>query len=136
MDPHDSHVGLWLLAIDWLIRIAALFWIPTRPTPPAAPRRPLPVGFPPLLGLPLRLLSGHAWLSEARVRRQGVASDAIRAGQEPPAALRWTPPGNDADSEIVPLVERLGGFTPVRGNAIELLDDYDGSIQALIDAID
>ena len=136
MDPHDSHVGLWLLAIDWLIRIAALFWIPTRTTPAAARSWLLLVGFIPLLGLPLYLLFGHPWLSKERVRRQAEASDAIRAGQEPQAALRWTPPGNDADSEIVPLVERLGGFMPVRGNAIELLDDYDGSIQALIDAID
>ncbi|MGO1541998.1 MAG: cardiolipin synthase [Luteimonas sp.] len=136
MDGHDSNIGLWLLAIDWLIRIAALFWIPTRTTPAAARSWLLLVGFVPLAGLPLYLLFGHPWLSRERVRRQAQASDAIRAGQEPQAALRWTPPGTDADSELVPLVERLGGFMPVGGNAVELLDDYDGSLQALIEAID
>ena len=34
-------------------------------------------------------------------------------------------------AETVPLVERLGDFMPVRGNAVELLDDYDGAIAAL-----
>lgn len=136
MEGHDSHLGLWLLAIDWLIRIAALFWIPTRTTPAAARSWLLLVGFLPLVGLPLYLLFGHPWLSRERVRRQAEASSAIREGQEPQAGVRWAPAGTDADSEIVPLVERLGGFMPVRGNAVELLDDYDGSIQALIDAID
>src|SRR5690606_17532792 len=118
------------------IRIAALFWIPPRPTPAAPPRRLLLVGFIPLLGLPLYLLFGHPWLSRGRVRRHAEAAEAIRDGQEPQAALRWIPPGTDADSELVPLVERLGGFMPVGGNAVELLDDYDGSLQALIEAID
>src|SRR5690606_34817957 len=136
MPEHDSNIGLWLLAIDWLIRIVALFWIPTRTTPAAARSWLLLVGFLPLAGLPLYLLLGHPWLSRERVRRQAEASEAIREGQAPQAALRWTPPGTDADSEIVPLVERLGGFMPVRGNAVELLDDYHGSLQALIGAID
>src|SRR5690554_5247214 len=135
MDGYDD-IGLWLLAIDWLIRIAALFWIPTRTTPAAARSWLLLVGFVPLAGLPLYLLFGHPWLSRERIRRQAEASDAIRAGQAPQAALRWTPAGTDADSEVVPLVERLGGFMPVSGNAVELLDDYDGSLQALVEAID
>lgn len=136
MEGHESHIGLWLLAIDWLIRIAALFWIPTRTTPAAARSWLLLVGFLPLVGLPLYLLFGHPWLSKERIRRQAEASEAIREGQEPQATLRWTPAGTNADSEVVPLVERLGGFMPVAGNSVELLDDYDGSIQALIEAID
>ncbi|MEN1944093.1 cardiolipin synthase [Luteimonas sp. MJ293] len=136
MPVHDSHIGLWLLAIDWLIRIAALFWIPTRTTPAAARSWLLLVGFLPLVGLPLYLLFGHPWLSHERVRRQAEASQAIREGQAPQAALRWTPPGTAADSEIAPLVERLGGFMPVRGNSVQLLDDYDGSLRALVEAID
>lgn len=136
MTGQTSNIGLWLLALDWLIRIAALFWIPTRTTPAAARSWLLLVGFLPLVGLPLYLLFGHPWLSRERIRRQAEASEAIRAGQAPQAALRWAPLGSDADSEIVPLVERLGGFMPVRGNAVELLDDYAGSLQALIDAID
>ena len=48
---------------DWLIRLAALLWIPTRTTPAAARSWLLLVGFLPLVGLPLYLLLGHPWLS-------------------------------------------------------------------------
>src|SRR5690625_1816913 len=69
--------------------------------------------------------------AKAAAPRPAPAPVAIRAGPEPQPALRWTPPGNDADSEIAPLAERLGGFMPVRANAIELLDAYNSSIHAL-----
>ncbi|MDC6652655.1 PLDc N-terminal domain-containing protein, partial [Leclercia adecarboxylata] len=58
---------------DWLIRLAALFWIPIRTTPGAAGSWLLLVGFVPLLGLPLYLLFGHPWLSRQRVQRQAEA---------------------------------------------------------------
>ncbi|MEZ0472738.1 cardiolipin synthase [Luteimonas salinilitoris] len=132
----DLSPGAWLLAVDWSIRLAALAWIPSRTTPAAARSWLLLVGFVPLAGLPLYLLFGHPWLSRERVRRQAQASQAIREGQAPQAALRWTPPERGAQSELAPLVERLGDFMPVRGNAVELLDDYDASLRALLDDID
>ncbi len=126
---------LALLILDWLIRVAALFWIPTRSTPAAARSWLLLVGFLPLLGLPLYLLFGHPWLSRERILRQAQASRAIREGQAPQQALRWTPTGG-ASSEMAPLIERLGDFMPVRGNAVELMDDYAASLAALIADID
>ncbi|WP_149195321.1 cardiolipin synthase [Luteimonas suaedae] len=132
----ELSLGAWLLALDWTVRLAALAWIPSRTTPAAARSWLLLVFFLPLAGLPLYLLFGHPWLSRERVRRQAQASQAIREGQAPQAALRWTPPEGDAQSELAPLVERLGDFMPVRGNAVELLDDYDGSLHALLDDID
>lgn len=128
--------GVWLLALDWLIRLAALLWIPTRTTPAAARSWLLLVGFLPLVGLPLYLLFGHPWLSRERVRRQALASGVIREEQAPHGALRWFPGDHGAASEMVPLVERLGDFMPTHGNAIELLDDYRGSLRALLADID
>ena len=128
--------GVWLLALDWLIRLAALLWIPTRATPAAARSWLLLVGFLPLVGLPLYLLFGHPWLSRERVRRQALASGVIREEQAPHGALRWFPGDHGAASEMVPLVERLGDFMPTHGNAIELLDDYRGSLRALLADID
>lgn len=143
----DTHYGLWLLAIDWLIRIAALFWIPTRCTPAAARSWLLLVGFVPLAGLPLYLAFGHPWLSAQRRLRQLQASKLIQEKQQPMARLRWLPPhdaiadptgalthGNQDD--ITRLAERLGDFMPMAGNAIELLDDYDGSLRTLLADID
>lgn len=128
--------GVWLLALDWVIRLAALLWIPTRTTPAAARSWLLLVGFLPLVGLPLYLLFGHPWLSRERVRRQTLASGVIRDEQAPHGALRWLPKETSVASEMVPLIERLGDFMPTHGNAIELLDDYQNSLRALLADID
>jgi cardiolipin synthase len=128
--------GTVILALDWSIRLAALWWIPSRSPPAAARSWLLLVFFLPLLGLPLYLLVGQPWLSRQRLRRQGRASVAIREGQVPQQALRWTPPASGPAAETVPLVEKLGDFMPVRGNAVDLLDDYDASIARLIADID
>ncbi len=129
-------LGSWLLLLDWLIRLAALCWIPTRTTPGAARSWLLLVGFVPLLGLPAYLLFGHPWLSRDRIRRQAEASQVIREEQSLQSALRWQPRADTATAEVVPLVERQGDFMPVRGNAVDLLADYDGSLARLIDDID
>lgn len=128
--------GTWLLALDWVIRLAALLWIPARTTPGAARSWLLLVGFVPLLGLPLYLLFGHPWLSRERVRRQAQASQVIREQQRGLTALRWPPGEATVAAEIVPLVERQGDFMPTRGNAVQLLDDYQGALRGLIADID
>ena len=118
----DWSLGTALLIVDWLIRLAALWWIPSRTTPAAARSWLLLVGFVPLLGLPLYLLLGHPWLSRERVARQARASDVIREEQRPLSALRWTAQ-EGAAAEIAPLIERQGAFMPTHGNAVALLDD-------------
>ncbi|CAN7265328.1 cardiolipin synthase [Pseudoxanthomonas sp. LjRoot168] len=131
----DWSYGTALLILDWLIRLAALWWIPSRTTPAAARSWLLLVGFVPLLGLPLYLLLGHPWLSRERIERQARASDVIREEQRPLSALRWTP-REGAAAEMAPLIERQGAFMPTHGNAVALLDDYDASLRALLDDID
>ncbi|MEE7567762.1 cardiolipin synthase, partial [Xanthomonas sp. Kuri4-3] len=128
--------GTWLFALDWVIRLVALLWIPARTTPGAARSWLLLVGFVPLLGLPLYLLFGHPWLSRQRIVRQEQASQVIREQQVPLAALRWTPAVDTSVAEVVPLVERQGDFMPTHGNAVELLDDYAQSLQQLVADID
>jgi len=131
----DWSLGTVLLILDWMIRLAALLWIPSRTSPAAARSWMLLVGFVPLLGLPAYLLLGHPWLSRERVQRQARASQVIREEQRPLAALRWQPDAGIA-AEMAPLVERQGAFMPIRGNTVELLDDYDDSLRALIAAMD
>lgn len=132
----DWVTGTWLLALDWAIRLAALLWIPARTTPGAARSWLLLIGFVPVVGLPLYLLFGHPWLSRLRVERQATASQVIREQQLPLHALRWMPQADTSSAEVVPLIEREGDFMPTLGNAVELLDDYAQSLQALIAAID
>lgn len=128
------HPGWWLLIVDWTIRLAALWWIPSRSRPAAARSWLLLVGFVPLFGLPLYLLLGQPWVSRERRARQARASARIREAQAPLAAQRATP--GAAGAEIAALVERLGGFLPMPGNAVELLDDYADSLRRLIADID
>ena len=118
----DWSLGTALLIVDWLIRLAALWWIPSRTAPAAARSWLLLVGFVPLLGLPLYLLLGHPWLSRERVERQARASDVIREEQRPLSALRWSPHSGPA-AEMAPLIERQGAFMPTHGNAVALLDE-------------
>lgn len=136
MPALDAPFGLWLLVLDWLVRIAALLWIPARTTPAAARSWMLLVFFLPLAGLPLYLLFGHPWLSRQRIERQRLASQVIREEQAPLAGQRWTPPAGTPAAELAPLVERLGDFMPTCGNHVELLGDYDGALQRLLADID
>mgnify|MGYP003583454100 FL=1 len=130
--------GYWLFLLDWLIRLAALVWIPTRTTPAAARSWLLLVGFVPLLGLPMYRALGHPWLAKQRRLRQARASKLIRERQAELAALRWTPGVRDDDHELdIPrLTERLGDFMPTRGNSVELLDHYGASLARLLADID
>lgn len=133
----DSY-GLWLLVADWLIRIAALFWIPSRSRPAAARSWLLLVGFVPLLGLPIYLVLGQPWISAQRRERQAAASRSIVEKQAPLSRLRWGTHRDPAivGDDIARLAERLGGFMPMTGNDVTLLDDYDASLAALLADID
>jgi cardiolipin synthase len=122
-----------LFLIDWLIRLAALVWIPVRSPPAAARSWLLLVGFVPLLGLPLYLVLGHPWLARERRIRQARASQVILKHQSGRALLRWSPrEGDETAGDIARLTERVGDFMPLGGNAIELIDRYEASIEALL----
>lgn len=129
----DSY-GLWLLIADWLIRVAALFWIPSRSRPAAARSWLLLVGFVPLLGLPIYLVLGQPWVSAQRRERQAAASRMIVQKQAPLSQLRWNARPDPAivGDDVARLAERLGGFMPMTGNDVALLDDYGASLGALL----
>ena len=131
----ELQTATWILIADWTIRVTALFWIPVRSTPAAARSWLLLVGFVPLLGLPLYLVFGQPWLSKQRLERQANASRVITELQQPLAELRWVPHDDAIADDIARLGERLGDFMPMPGNAVALLDDYDASLESLLDDI-
>jgi cardiolipin synthase len=131
----DFQIATSVLVADWTIRIAALFWIPVRSPPAAARSWLLLVGFVPLLGLPLYLAFGHPWLSKERRERQANASRVIAERQQPLVDLRWVPHDDAVADDIARLGERIGDFMPMPGNAVALLDDYDASLESLLDDI-
>ena len=133
--PFQLQTATWLLIADWTIRIAALLWIPVRSPPAAARSWLLLVGFVPFLGLPLYLAFGQPWMSNLRRERQANASRVITESQQPLACLRWTPHDDDIADDIARLGERMADFMPMPGNAVALLDDYDASLESLLDDI-
>lgn len=131
----ELQTATWVLIADWLIRIAALLWIPVRSPPAAARSWLLLVGFVPFLGLPLYLALGQPWMSKQRRERQANASRVIIESQQPLAHLRWAPHDDDIADDIARLGERMADFMPMAGNAVALLDDYDASLKSLLDDI-
>ncbi len=120
------------LASEWLIRIAMLIYVPQRRTPASARAWLLLIFFLPWLGVVLYALIGRAYLPRRRLEQQMRLAEVMqempkRYGEDAPAARRES-------YEIVQaanLAYNRGSFEVCGGNAIELLDDYSGSLERL-----
>ena len=119
--------------IQWGIRLAMLVIVPSRRTPEAARSWLLLIFFLPIPGFILFLLIGSprfpAWRVD-RFKRMRAWFEELRDRLNSSGVL--VEPGDD----VTALAERLGYLPAVKGNAIELIDDYDGVIQRLVADID
>ncbi len=126
------------MVLEWVIRIVMLFYVPQRKTPAAARTWLLFIFFLPIVGLPLYWWFGRIYLPTKRVELQKRATDWVIE-----ATRQWDTL-QAPEKRIVPpvvgqaarLSKALGGFAVSAGNSVELIDDYDDSLQALIDDID
>lgn len=118
---------------EWLIRLIMLVYVPNRRSAAAARTWLLLIFLLPWPGVLLYGLIGRIYLPRKRIREQARASEQIRNAKyqmrDIDAFAGHMPPLYD---RISSLATSLGDFRPVGGNAIQLLDDYDASIQALI----
>lgn len=117
----------------WLIRFGAVAIIPFKRKSTAAAWLLLLLLLP-LPGLLLFLAIGQPRFPRSRVRRSeqlrpfiGSVATALRAA---------APHYPEATSQTADLIERLGCFPAVDGNAIELIADYDSALRNLVDDID
>lgn len=119
--------------IEWAIRIGALIVIPFKRKATATAWL-LFLFLLPIPGLLLFLAIGQPrfprWRTE-RFEKLRPFFESVSRDLGVAAAGRL---GSVADT--AELAIRLGGFPPVKGNAIELIDDYDAVIRRLIDDID
>ncbi|MFD2427792.1 cardiolipin synthase [Sphingobium scionense] len=132
----ENHWGLFYLSTEWIIRLAMVIAVPFRRSPEAA-RSWLLLFFLPIPGIILYLLVGlprfPKWRQQrfAGIPRSGQA-DAVIA-----AATRIFPPRLEHErTPIEKLVRNLGQLPAVGGNALDLLDDYQGVIDRLCRDID
>jgi cardiolipin synthase A/B len=126
----DSQI---LYIVEWLIRLAMLLVVPFRRSAAAARSWLLLIFFLPIPGLLLFLAIGSPRFPAWRVERfQTMRAFLINLA----ARLRSEGAVIPDESEITALAERLGYLPAVGGNAVELLDDYDGTIDRLIKDIE
>ncbi|KJK24176.1 cardiolipin synthetase [Burkholderiaceae bacterium 16] len=122
---------------EWAIRLAMLVYVPQRRAPAAARTWLLLIFFLPWLGLLLYALFGRIYYPKSRRIKLarinlGIASVRDRVARFAP--LQPLPATVAAGA--AGLIERLGSHSPMRGNAVTLLDDYDATVAAMIADID
>lgn len=121
--------GTFYYACEWLVRLVMLLAVPLRRSPEATRSWLLLIFFLPIPGLLLYLAIGRprfpAWRAQRLERARAMLSGPI-------ARL----PRIDTPGDAATLATGLGGFPAVGGNGIELLGDYDATIDRLVEDIE
>src|SRR5450432_1533880 len=130
--------GSVYVASEWIIRVAALVYVPQRRPPSAARAWLLFIFFLPWPGLVFYSLIGRAYLPRRRCDVQKQIYETIRRVE--PRALSGEAVAEPAVSpELLPalrLAEQLSEFPVVGGNRFELLPVYDTAIDRIIADVD
>lgn len=138
MEPVLGANLIWMLAFlaDLAIKVAALIIIPKHRKPTAAMSWLLAVFLIPFVGIALFLLIGNVQLPKARRAEQERIDAAISARA---AALGAAPAVSDAPKWFERVVAQNTGLTSLPasyGNEATLIDDYQGSVDAMAAEID
>jgi cardiolipin synthase len=139
MNGIEPYLWFWVFLIsEWIIRLVMLVMIPFRRSPAAAKGWLLLIFFEPWVGLVIYVLIGRARLPRQRREQvarlpQAMARVADRLANHPNV---FHPEVGPALSGAVTLAEKLGGSPILGGNAVELLVDYDETINRLAADID
>jgi cardiolipin synthase len=126
----------WLLAAaHWSIRLWAIWAVPRRRSPNAARAWLLLILIQPIVGVALYSFFGRAYLPSKRLARQRKATQLIR---DSPAILGVPDSVEVGEGQLATahLARRLGAFPVVGDNRVELIDDYQTSIDRLVLDID
>ena len=119
-------------AAEWIIRIGALAVVPLRRSPAATASWLLLIFFLPVPGLVLFLMIGRPHFPAWRQKRSKAlhpyfADVAARIEADAPCGQ---------GGEIGGFAHKLGRLPAAGGNAVELIDDYDGVVDRLVGDID
>lgn len=130
-------LGTLYLASEWVLRLVMLFYVPQRRSPAAARAWLLLIFFLPWLGLVLYAVFGRASLPRQRLEMQATASRLVRELQ--PRVLGDTlicePDLPPQFGPAVALARTLADFAICRGNHVELIADYRGAVDRLVEDI-
>ena len=125
--------GTAYLISEWLVRIVMLVYVPQRRSPASARAWLLLIFFLPALGLVLYALIGRAYLPPRRLAQQVRI---IELMQSMPQRFTWVahpvPSFEPQIAQAVRLAHNLGSFDVADANRLELLSDYQGSLDRLL----
>jgi cardiolipin synthase A/B len=129
--------SLLYLISEWVIRLAMLVYVPQRRSAAASRTWLLFIFLLPLPGMILFAIFGRIYLPARRIAMQERASGFIRQVQARVDALVAVQPNLPPNLEALPEeARRLGDFEVFAGNVVELLPEYDSTIERLIADID
>lgn len=134
----DLHLFTWsFLTVEWTIRLVMLVYVPQRRSPAAARGWLMLIFVEPIVGLLIYSILGRPNLPRRRVELQARSSRFIRARGSDWFNQNVSHPDVPHEFEsAVALAQGLGDFGILGGNSVELLSDYDGSIDRLVADID
>ena len=115
--------------VDWTCRLVALVVVPLRRRPAASAGWLLLIMFLPLPGMAMFAVIGSPRFPASRIKRfRTLAPYFAAVGDRLTAAAPVAPSRFD---DVIALTRRLGHLPPVSGNAVRLMDDYDGVLDQL-----
>ncbi len=127
-------LGLVYVTSEWILRVAALVYVPQRRPPSAARAWLLLIFFLPWPGVLLYLLIGRAYMPRRRFRIQRQVFELVRK-LAPRASSFEATIAFAVSPELVPalrLADRLSEFPIIGGNDFTLLPKYDDAIARII----
>lgn len=129
--------SLLYLVSEWLIRLAMLFYVPQQRSAAASRTWLLLIFLLPWPGLILYAALGRIRVPRERIAQQKRASQRIMDAQthlQPHIVCQ--PPLPEYLAHLPELAAKLGDFDVFSGTSVELLSDYQGSIDRLVSDID
>ena len=125
-----------LLGLDYLLKLAALGWVPAHRRPSSAMAWLLAIFLVPFVGLLLFFLMGSPYVNRRRHEIQNEANELIRTNSKDEPD---TPPELELSDELQSLVKlnrQLTALPAVGGTMERILPDYEESILRMAEAID
>ncbi|WP_104179502.1 cardiolipin synthase [Arthrobacter sp. B0490] len=133
-DPERA--ALLVLAVHLVLIAVAAVFLSTNRRPSSAIAWVLAIIFIPVLGALAFLLVGNAKLPRGRREKQREVNTRVLERAEEPPPVTHEEDWPEWLHSAVTLNLNLGALPMVGGNTFELLDDYTGTFDSMIDAID
>ncbi|MFE4197948.1 cardiolipin synthase [Paenarthrobacter sp. NPDC056912] len=133
-DP--ERVTLLVVAVHFVLVAIAAVLLSRNRRPSSAIAWLLAIIFIPVLGALAFLLVGNAKLPKARREKQREVNARVAEGTKGTLAVNHSDEWPEWLHSAVVLNRNLGALPMIGGNAVELLDDYNGTFDSMVKAID